>query len=399
MIYKQSMATKKFILQGLSSNTHATAIKELYDIANIKSVVLSIAFISDNGVKLIENELTSHSQNTTIFAGIRNNITSHQGLARLFNAGCSIYAVDTGARTIVFHPKLYLVKGKHQAKLLIGSANLTLGGLNNNIEAGMLLDFDLNNSDDNAVITDIEQQLNNIPSEHPENVIKISSLSMINDLLVAGRLSDEDETFSPHPNASKLEAYTLDAVTRIKLKTPALRLTIQNPIGTHRKSKYSKKPAESQSLTPPQSTGVELALVWESKPLTRRDLTIPDTSGTHSTGSINLDKGRLSPEIDHRHYFRDTVFGHLKWSAKNSTVDEAYAKFHLILKNISLGEFDLPIRHTHSTTSKSYLQRNAMTRLSWGPMSEYIARPDLINRTLSLYCDYANPQRFVLEID
>lgn len=39
--------------------------------------------------------------------------------------------------------------------------------------------------------------------------------------------------------------------------------------------------------------GVEFELVWESKALTRRDLTIPTAANTHATGSFNLDKGLL----------------------------------------------------------------------------------------------------------
>jgi hypothetical protein len=149
----------------------------------------------------------------------------------------------------------------------------------------------------------------------------------------------------------------------------------------------------------PATTGVQLELVWESKPLTERDLTIPKATGTHATGSINLDKGLLPAEVDHRHYFRDDVFPHLAWTPASATVDEAYAKFQLVTKGISRGEFDLRIAHTTSTTSKSYKQRNAMTRLSWGPMHPYIARPDLLGRTLGLYRDKVDPSRFVLEID
>lgn len=103
--------------------------------------------------------------------------------------------------------------------------------------------------------------------------------------------------------------------------------------------------------------------------------------------------------LDHRHYFRDDVFPHLTWAARSATVDEAFTKFQLVLKGISYGEFDLAIRHTNSTTSESYKQRNAMTRLSWGPMREYVASPDLIGRTLALYRDKVDPARFVLEID
>lgn len=84
---------------------------------------------------------------------------------------------------------------------------------------------------------------------------------------------------------------------------------------------------------------------------------------------------------------------------QHKTVEEAYTKFQLVLKGISYGEFDLRIAHTKGTTSAAYKQNNAMTRLSWGPLRDYIGREDLLGRTLALYRDKADPKRFVLEID
>lgn len=40
-----------------------------------------------------------------------------------------------------------------------------------------------------------------------------------------------------------------------------------------------------------------------------------------------------------------------------------------------------------------------MTRLSWGPLRDYVGRDGLLGRTLALYRDKADPKRFVLEID
>lgn len=139
-------------------------------------------------------------------------------------------------------------------------------------------------------------------------------------------------------------------------------------------------------------------LLWSSKPLTRRDLTIPDQDGTHPTGSINLDKGLLDAEVDHRHYFRDEVFDHLTWASRSATVDEAVARFRLEVLGTSHGEHHLNIRHTTSTTTRAYEQKNAMTRLSWGPMKSHIQRDDLIGRTLELWRDGNDPTRFTLKI-
>ncbi|CAN7170099.1 hypothetical protein LJR230_000227 [Trinickia sp. LjRoot230] len=259
--------------------------------------------------------------------------------------------------------------------------------MNNNIEAGMILGFDLMDPKDKSVIDEIEAQFSSLPKAYPEHVVKIESDDELGELLASGRLVDEMAVMPPRPTTSIGEFGAADTVPRIKLKITPLKRAL------------SKAKAAPQSIQSPEASGVDLELVWESKPLTRRDLTIPDGKKTNATGSVNLDKGLLPEEVDHRHYFRDEVFPHLKWATRSKTADEAFAKFQLIRKGISCGEFDLAIRHTTSTTSKAYEQRNAMTRLSWGTMRSYIAQPDLIGRTIAIYRDNADATRFVLEID
>jgi HKD family nuclease len=382
------MARKQFIFQGFTSRTQGDAVRRLFEVSKVQRVVLSVAFVTESGVDLIKHQLEANAAKTMVIAGIRNDITSRQGLGSLLSLGVRLYTVDTGSRNLVFHPKLYLVRGDVRARLLVGSANLTLGGLNNNIEAGISLDFDLSDPDDNAIVGEIEHELDVLPATYPEHVVLVDASAKLDDLLSSGRLVDEQALPAPKPSTASSIPES-DGVSRIKLKVPLLR----KPLATIK----TKRVGATAVLAP--VVGVESVLMWESKPLTRRDLVIPTASGTHATGSINLDKGLLGSDVDHRHYFRDAVFDHLTWVPAGSTVDEAHAKFHLIVKGISYGEFDLRIAHTTSTSSRSYLQNNAMTRLSWGPMRPFVARPDLINRTLALYRDGADPTRFVLEID
>lgn len=398
------MAEKEFILQGFSKQTHVDAVRGLFDIPDIQSVVLSVAFVSESGVQQIEKKLKPHAAHLTVLAGIRNDITSHQGLARLYNIGGSLYTVDTGSRTVIFHPKVYLVRGEARARLVVGSANLTLGGLNNNIEAGMLLDFDLAIDSDKAVVDEIEHQLSALPASYPDNVVKIGDRADLDKMLDSGRLVDETALPAPRPATSARGGGAVDTVPRIKLKVVPLRRTLAKAKAVPKRPKVTKAQEKGKlpALEPvPATVGVGFELVWKSKPLTRRDLTIPTAAGTHATGSVNLDKGLLPGEVDHRHYFRENVFSGLDWAPTNASgnVDEAFAKFQLVIKGISYGEFDLRIGHTTSTTSKAYLQNNAMTRLSWGPARKLIARPDLIDRALMLYRDEADPKRFILEID
>jgi hypothetical protein len=270
----------------------------------------------------------------------------------------------------------------------------------------MLLDFDLTDDTDRVVVDNVEALLTDLPAAYPDHVVLVTKSGYLDELLSSGRLLDEMAIPPPKPATSAGAGSGADTVPRIKLKVVPLRRALKKAKAPPEKPSAAKpakgkKAAKAAAKPAPLTAGVEFELVWESKSLTRRDLTIPDAAGTHATGSVNLDKGLLADDVDHRHYFRDEVFSTLVWAPTNATgkVEEAFAKFQLVIKGISYGEFDLRLGHTTSKTSKAYKQRNAMTRLSWGPMREFIARADLIGRTLALYRDKVDPTRFVLEID
>lgn len=396
------MTTKEFILQGVTERTHKDAVRELFEIDEIKRVLFSVAYMSESGIEPLEDLFIKYAPLLTVFAGIRNDVTSYQGLMKIHGiAGSTLYAVDTGSRTVVFHPKLYFVRGAKEARLVMGSANLTLGGLNNNIEAGMLFKFDLSMAEDLKVVKEIESELIALPKDYVEHVLLMDDPAKIENLKVNGRVTDESAVLPPRPSTSSGGKSGSDPVPRIKLKTTPMHRRL-------RAARPAKPPAAAApapgvvAAAPPAAapaTGVVLDLMWESKPLTERDLNIPTGSNTNKTGSINLDKGLLPEAEDHRPYFRNKVFNALSWTYRSPTVDEAWGQFQLVLKGVSHGVFDMVVRHTNSTTSPSYLQNNAMTRLSWGPMRVYVADASLIGRTLALYRDRADPTQFVIEID
>jgi HKD family nuclease len=401
------MAKQELILQGFTAKTHRVAVAQLFDLPSIERVIVSVAFVNRSGTELLEKQLNEHGAKTQAFIGIRNDITSSQGARHLLDMGVSLYCVDTGSRSVLFHPKLYLVKGATHARLVIGSANLTIGGLHNNIEAGLVVELDLNNVDEKALVESIEKEFDALAKDYPEHIVPIANPTQLDALVATGRLIDEMTTSPPRP-ACLATSPTSDTVPRIKLKVVPLRRALiaakkaakpAAPAPAAKKAAHAKK-AAAAPVAPLPAPGVAYELVWESKALTRRDLNIPDGTNTNSTGSISLDKGLLPADIDHRHYFREEILPELSWRpSRTETVEEAYAKFHLVLRGISYGEFDLRIAHTKGTTSAAYKQKNAMTRLSWGPLRDYVGRDDLLGRSLALYRDKADAKRFVLEID
>ena len=133
------MAKAELVLQALTNRPHAVAITEIMALPEPVSCLFSVAFARSAGVASIEASIAALKIKPMVFVGIRNDITSIQALRQLLSLGVQLYTVDTGARRPIFHPKLYLISARKSARAIIGSANLTHYGLQNNIEISTLL--------------------------------------------------------------------------------------------------------------------------------------------------------------------------------------------------------------------------------------------------------------------
>ena len=391
------MTNKKFLLQGFTKETHLAAIEHLFACPNPERIILSVAYVNISGVELIATRLKAAAPQVEVFTGIRNEITTRQGLERLLALGADLHVIDTGTRHVIFHPKIYYARGKHEARVVAGSANLTPGGLNNNIEASITLDLDLTNASDSNIADSIENEFSDLTKIYPEHVLRITKVSELVSLQAEGRLVDESAS-SPPRAIPRIKTEKTDRLPRIQLKVKPIASKI---IRTKHLMPSEPQPPSGAANPKPTPTIQNLELIWRSNPLKERDLNVPSGANTNPTGSINLGKGLFETDIDHRRYFRKEVFSTLTWKLKNNSshLEEASTKFGLIIKGVIYGEFDLRITHNTNTQSTMYKQRNAMTRLSWGPVREHVARRDLLGRTLSLYRDATNPTRFVIEID
>lgn len=124
----------------------------------------AIAFVKRSGTRYIEGGLASFAANhdVEIIAGIDHRGTSYEGLESL------LHAVSPIGRVVIFHnptfrtfhPKIYLFKSSVTADMVLGSGNLTGGGLFANYEAGLRLRLNLANPDEAAILMDVERVLN-----------------------------------------------------------------------------------------------------------------------------------------------------------------------------------------------------------------------------------------------
>ena len=385
----------------MTEEDHSSVIREALG-KDLDKLLISVAFAKSQGAAVIKAALEKNKGKCSVFVGIRNDITSYQALEAILETGANLYAVDTGSRTTIFHPKIYLAKFKKSATAIIGSANLTFGGLHNNIEASSILDLDLSVVEDKDFVDQTETIFNGLVATHPNHVIHIKNNSEIKEIFESGRVVDETVVIkqkSSRPSKGKGDTTPLMKlfkkfpfpVTKKKADKGFVDEIIVNEDG---KEEVTYRP----SIGKPNAE--DYYLVWQSKELKERDLNIPTGGSTNPTGSMLWKKGAMEG-IDQRHYFREEVFADAGWVVDASLphYERAQIIAHIFTKGEYRGTFDLKISHNTSTTSRSYQQNNAMTNVSWGDAKSLIAQNDLLGRIMTLHRKDSTPPEFMIEID
>jgi HKD family nuclease len=113
------------------------------------------AFASGNGVTAITPLLDiflADGNTVEIIVGVDRNGTDKaalenlQSLAAAYEKQCSVHVFQAPSRQSIFHPKLYLLRTRSTVSCVIGSPNLTCGGLSSNFESMLLFGDCENNS-------------------------------------------------------------------------------------------------------------------------------------------------------------------------------------------------------------------------------------------------------------
>ena len=154
----------------------------------------AVAFAKHSGTKHIASSLGvfAKENQVEIIVGIDHRGTSFEGLSDLMEA------VSTHGRVIVFHnrlpytfhPKIYLFKSDTAAEVILGSGNLTEGGLFTNYEAAFRLPFDLSDPIEAAGLQSIEEVLNDW-ADPARGTAHILSETLLNRLVGLGFVPKE----------------------------------------------------------------------------------------------------------------------------------------------------------------------------------------------------------------
>jgi HKD family nuclease len=119
------------------------------ELQNAQSARIAIAFLKYSGVKVIEkslNQCLDNNGSIEIIAGLDFKTTDPQSMHYFIKLqkqkpNLKFYCYgdkDVNRTNIVFHPKIYLFQGKRETTGIVGSTNLTGGGLMTNFEANVI---------------------------------------------------------------------------------------------------------------------------------------------------------------------------------------------------------------------------------------------------------------------
>lgn len=156
----------------------------------------AVAFVKQSGTKHLAEPLRTFlgHGSAKISVGIDHRGTSVEGLTELLSAlgerGEGFVFHNRSLST--FHPKLYLFANERGAECLIGSGNLTEGGLFTNYEVFVGLSLDKNEANDRKILASIERLLD-CWSDATRGTVQRLSLDLISILREAGDLLTEEE--------------------------------------------------------------------------------------------------------------------------------------------------------------------------------------------------------------
>ncbi len=362
------------------------------------------AFASRAGIRGLSSSIQSATSNgmiINIIVGVDQKGTSKAALKSIRRLKVNSFVFYQRAPSI-YHPKMYFFEGKDESLLIVGSSNLTSQGLFSNIETSVHIQLDNYLKEDADFIQDVKNTYTSLFNLNDPNLQKITK-SLIKNLVKAGIVPTEKERKASHFKNKKTSSNSAKAILNNLFPSRASSKIPQVFRSAHKKKKAKVKPqaisSKSKGLQVTAQTSIT-KLLWESKPLTERDLAIPKGSNTNPTGSMLFKKG-ITVGIDHRHYFRDTVFVNLTWtkdSRPNQHKERAIGNFEIWINNVNKGTYDLRISHDTRTNTTTYNQKNSVTQISWGETKSIIGDPTLLGKKLELYSINSTNTKFKIVI-
>ncbi len=407
-------------------------LKEMLDDPELSSLTIVVAWVRYRGLLRLKTDIDAfRKRGGTVRAilGINEGGATRPGLLGILRTSDDAYIFhDRGGGT--FHPKIYLGEGDEKAVLLVGSSNLTPGGLFINVEASTSTLFELPDESKHPALLAAQQFIARLIED--EDACKPLTESTLKSLLkdaryrIAGhernrprssaRLpgadpEDIDETGSIDDSSEEPQLFSRSRRTRAVIPplTQADREELASLEIADPEELTPAAPRRAQDMTPPPERADEPSQSGSSTTLTTDDFWTKEMSPsdaqqgsgsatTKPTGLLRLTQE--SHEIDPQTWFRRTLFRTpVAWrnsiDRRGNPIEVAEVEFEVHIKGVTRGTFVLKVDHA---PHREALQRNIPTILHWGSdLGKELRRTDYSGQMLTV--ERLDGGRYLLTID
>lgn len=362
----------RIVTQPLTSSSDAAGfITDLASDEDITQIDIAVAWVKASGLQQVFDELERFAARgglLRIITGISQGGATRQGLEGVASLTPNAYVFHQPTRT--FHPKVYLGTGPNGGRFLVGSQNLTRGGLITNFEVGIIGRADPDAISDAQTLADLRSYIDSLTAD--QAACKQLTPETLTALLRDPHYLIGDETNTTSPSigvASSGETWTsIFARSGLSLRGAS--------IAGSSASRTGRRTTVQGSAATASSSGDEVVLRWYKR------LPASNVSrvggNTNPQGHMTLTKGpniagQPRHPIDQSRYFRQVFFGDAAWGPGRSTTSEvATVTVHVIARGVDLGILSLDVEHNTSFESG---QGNRSSFLHWGPdLSEYLRK-------------------------
>lgn len=320
----------------------------------------AIAFVKRSGTSRILPDLQgalSRGMSARISVGVDAGGTSREGLEALLSvasATCTTVVVHNASTAPhrTFHPKVYLFCNANRADIVVGSGNLTAGGLYANYEAGLRLELDLTIEPDLSIYLQVRDVLDEW-SDVARPTVRNLTPELLALLVQHGLVPRERDAWREDEGDESIQERTTAAAGARAL------------FGTE-----GAPPPPGNDDVPGITTGsgqrapIPAVEVSWSKVLPRSDALHPPGQNSNVTGNMRLTKA--GHPIDFRTFFRRELFGGAAWrpatDRQGNHVEQADIAFEVTVAGTQLGPVTLTVDYG---AHREEGQNNHTTVLYW----------------------------------
>jgi len=207
----------------------------------------AVAFVKSSGVKHIRQALAAFSERglTRISVGVDLGGTSKEGLELLL--GCvgahgQVWVCHNENRS-TFHPKVFLFKGDTHAQLIVGSGNISEGGLFTNYEVSLSVRLNLANAENQSIMLQTEELLDSWV-DNVDGISKFLTLDLLSQLESNGYVLPESVTREVAETNSRRQTTTDDGADTEAIEQLFARVAVPRAPSIHRE--VSEEPGDVQ---------------------------------------------------------------------------------------------------------------------------------------------------------